>query len=108
MTLYRWFLRFSANYSSRTSTATSYHSFNHLFYIGEIGIVGYSVIKIEIVDILFTITKTIQERRCLKYKPENGYSGKKLQDILLIMEETNSYIINSDFEDDPTPQRRQI
>lgn len=66
------------------------------------------MIKIEIVDILFTITKTIQERRCLKYKPENGYSGKKLQDILLIMEETNSYIINSDFEEDPTPQRRQI
>lgn len=32
----------------------------------------------------------------------------KLQDILLIMEETNSYIINSDFEEDPTPQRRQI
>lgn len=36
------------------------------------------MIKIEIVDILFTITKTIQERRCLKYKPENGYSGKQI------------------------------
>lgn len=38
MTLYRWFLRFSANYSSRTSTPTSYHSLNHLFIQEKLGL----------------------------------------------------------------------
>lgn len=56
------------------------------------------------------MTKTIQERKCLIYKPENGYSEKITVNVHVdskITEETNSYIINRDIEEDPSPKRGQ-
>lgn len=38
MILYRWFFRFSANYSSRISIAIFYYSFNYLFIEEKLGL----------------------------------------------------------------------